>query len=170
VIRGNVLTAAFEVEQTLDSILTEVFFPEPQSPPGSYKDSGNTERTLGFTPERRSLFDELFLKDRPASFGRKIDLFKRICTRVTSLGQLVSNDLRRSLGDVQKWRNRFAHYPVAFVPIGAPPHQELKAKLVLGDGEEELTEALLQKIDALFASTQHGLSSVLATLKGLTPS
>lgn len=163
-VRGSILAAAFEVEYTLDSILTEAFFPELQSAE-SRTMTDNTQRDPDSSAVLRSLFDELFLKDRPASFSTKIQLFKKLRTRLPKLAETLSTDLVKHLQEVLKWRNRFAHYPVTFAPCGTRQHQELKAKLVCNDKEEELTEQLLKDIESLFASTQRDLASVLTKLK-----
>jgi len=165
--RGNILAATFEAEYKLYEILTEIFFPAAQSTNNQVTNDNAAEFPAPVAVLRLD-FDKVFLKDRRATSGQKIDLFCKVRKSLQRLSEAAPEELVSRLRQANKWRNKFPHCSVTFVPHGNPPNQTLNAKLVCGGREDELTEAVLHDIDELFASTQSELEleSLLTRLKG----
>ena len=76
-LRGDILAASFEIENTVDEIVAEVFFPGLQAAP---------ERSVGGaklavyvnSSVLKSVFGRLFLKASATTLGRKVGLLKEI--------------------------------------------------------------------------------------------
>jgi hypothetical protein len=144
-IRGEILAFGFEVEYSIDMIISQFFFPD--SPARSE------------TPKK--LFDELFLKSFASNFARKLEVFK-VLSRDASLASLVSTSLLENLNRVKDLRNRFAHYPITFDPTTELPYRKLIPRLVCRDKEVTLDDPSLREFQELFASVRSDLDGVIA--------
>jgi len=56
------------------------------------------------------------------------------------------------LDKVRKVRNRFAHYPVTFEPVGDPPSQKLYTFLACRDKKLKLDKNFFDECNQLFSS------------------
>lgn len=149
-VRGNILSACFELEYLLDNVLCEVFFHEG---PGEKRANSEPIETHADARAMRQLFDGLFLKSGVVSFSRKIDILSSLLSEIRALQDLVPGELVSKLNKIRDVRNRFAHYPVTFTPIGDPPNQELRASLVGRDKELILDDKFFEEYNPLFSST-----------------
>jgi hypothetical protein len=142
--RGSVLTFAFEVEHSIDIVISRFFFPDedPKS------------------EELKPLFDELFLKAPSANFARKIQVFKDL-SKQPSLSSLVPPDLLKNFEQIKDLRNRFAHYPIFFDPSDGESTGRLVAKLVCRDKEITLDDAFFKKCGELFSPVEGDLQKIL---------
>ncbi len=140
--RGTTLALAFEVEYSLDVVITRFFFPADAS-------------------ELKLLFDELFLKSAAASFTRKIQTFKKISQQPVLLS-LVSAELLRNLNEIRDIRNRFAHHPIVFDQAAEGSNEQLIGKLVGRDKEITLDGAFFKKTEDLFWSVKGELQKILS--------
>ena len=148
-IRGNVLAGCFEIEYTLDQVISEVLIP-----------------TSANLSESRDLLDELFLKGTGATFRSKIEVLRKLRARVSSLQSLLQEDIIAKLNAVREVRNDFAHYPVTFEPTGQPPQQNLVPVLISRRGRFALDDAFLKETGTLFGSV---MSQLEAAVKSLLP-
>jgi len=152
-VRGNVLSACFELEYLLDNVLYEVFFHRADEAP-SDKRADNEPIEIRVDPRTmRQLFDGLFLKSGVISFNRKIDILRNLLAEMRTLQDLVSSEIISKLNKIRDVRNRFAHYPVTFTPVGDSPNQELRASLVCTDKELILDDKFFEGYNPLFSST-----------------
>jgi hypothetical protein len=168
-VRGNFLAQCFDVEYLLDSVLCETLFPGSQHPGTEITD--NAPVTVATMDILRDAFDELVLKvgsPSPVCFRFKIDLLKRLTSRIAVLESVVPKGLASRLEKIKDIRNRFAHYPVSFRPVGRPPSQDLSAELVCKDKTVQLDEAFFKKHSALRATVMSELEEVLGKLQSDT--
>jgi hypothetical protein len=143
-IRGEILAFGFEVEHSIDTIISRFFFP------------GNDTKSEA----SKQSFDELFLKSPAANFARKIQIFKTLW-RDSSLAQQVPVDLLKELERVKDLRNRFAHYPITFDPTTELPYGRLIPRLVCRDKEITLDDPSLREFQELFAFVRSSLNEIL---------
>jgi len=165
-VRGNFLAACFEIEYLLDSLLSEALFPGLENPDA--KPTDNVPLTMESGKVLKNLFDELILKGvslSPISFGFKIDLFKRLSSQIPALQSNMPEGFGNKLDEVRKIRNRFAHYPITFNPVGDPPDQKLLAKLVCRDKTLILNQDFFDKYSKLFGTVMTGLEEILQKLR-----
>jgi hypothetical protein len=120
-IRGTVLANAFEIEFSLDLVISGIFFPKSKAT--SVKDA--TLKISG--EESKTAFEEIYLRNTQASFSRKIETLRKMRRLLPELCPLVPEGLVANLDGVRDYRNRFAHYPVTFEPA-APGADTLTAK------------------------------------------
>jgi hypothetical protein len=168
-IRGTVLAAAFEIEFALDAVLRETYFPALDTPDLEAADSPPV--TVESMRVVRDLFDEYILKGvvpMIGSFSFKIRLLEELMSGLPALHDSAPHGLVKNLDRVRKIRNKFAHYPVAFEPVGDAPDQELSAELACGDGPTRLDQPFLDECSKLFGSTVNGLEEMLQALRSNT--
>ena len=164
-VRGNILAACFEVEYLLDQVLRVVFFPRLDEAPSEKDTRGHHMEANEDAQALERLFDELFLKSALISFRRKIDLLRDLSSRIPALQRLMPKDIVYKLDKIRDVRNRFAHYPVTFTPVGDPPIQELCASLVCGDKELTLDKNFFDEYNPLFSSILAEMEEMLKRLK-----
>jgi hypothetical protein len=165
-VRGNFLAAFFDIEYQLDLLLCEILFPgldDPEAKP--------TDR-IPLTIERgkvlRGFFDEMILKGGSlpnVSFALKIDLLKKAIPCVPVLEEVLVRGLVNKLDEVRKIRNRFAHYPIAFTPVGDVQKSDLAASLECKDKSIPLDQDFFDKHSLLFGGALNGVEETLKTLK-----
>lgn len=162
-VRGNILSACFEIEYTLDQILAEVFFPGLDKAPKENEQPSEpaSEDALAL----KNLFDELFLKGNFVNFRTKIDLLRKLSSQIPTIKNLVPQDLVSRIDKVRDIRNRFAHYPVTFVPIGDIPNQDLAVHLDCRDETILLDQAFFSEYTDLFNSVGKDMSEIFKNLK-----
>jgi hypothetical protein len=151
-IRGNILATCFEIEYLLDQIIVEVLIP-----------------TAASNTEGQNLLDELFLKGPVTSFRTKIDVLRKLRSRVPRLQSLLPEDTITHLTSIRELRNDFAHYPVAFEPAGNPPQQTLLPLLISRRGRFVLDDTFLEEHGKIFGSTHSTLEAAVKSLKGVEP-
>lgn len=152
-VRGNVLSACFELEYLVDNVLCEILFPRIDRAPAEKRVNNERIETYADVTNVRQLFDGLFLKSGVISFNRKIDILRNLLAEMRTLQDLVSSEIISKLNKIRDVRNRFAHYPVTFTPVGDPPNQELRASLVCTDKELILDDKFFEGYNPLFSST-----------------
>ncbi len=164
-VRGNILAACFELEYLLDGVLCEVFFPGADEP--SNENQPSVDRIAADVDARtlRKLFDGLVLKSGLIPFRRKIELLSDLSSGTRPLEKLVSDNLVSMLHKIRDIRNRFAHYPVTFTPLGDPPNQELQATLVCRDKELVLDDKFFGEYNPLFSSALAEMEELFKRLK-----
>jgi hypothetical protein len=111
-LRGDFLVAGFEIEYSVDGLISEVLF--ANSRPGS-ADSYGASKIMTYQDFSKYSFDKLFLKSAENQFGRKITLLKKLSEEFPTLGTLIPNDLFDRLRKIMDVRNIFAHYPIVFI-------------------------------------------------------
>lgn len=158
-IRGTILALAFEIEYSLDSLLTVILAPQ------EIETNPKTKSVSGLSSEeKRSAFNHLFLKSGPIRFARKVKVLRRLTSEYPSIGKLVPEALLGRLREVIDARNRFAHYPITFVPKGSPPKQTLEPVLVCKDKEIDVDEEYLNNLSSLLSITSAELRVSLENL------
>ena len=143
--RGTTLALAFEVEHSVDVVISRFFFPNTDSQ----------------SQELKTLFEESFLKSASANFARKLQVFKTICQQ-PPLCSLVSSDLHKNLIRLKDLRNLFAHYPIVFDPSDGQGSDKLTAKLVSRDKDITLDEEFFSNAEKLFGSVKGELQKILS--------
>ncbi len=164
--RGATLAACFEVEYQVDLVLCEALFPGVDGPNSSPSD--RVTLTVQEGKARKGLFDELILKDAPMamiSFRFKVELLGRLASRIPPVQAAMPEELLAKLDKVRRVRNRFAHYPVSFVPEGDPPNQRLSARLVCRDKTLVLDDEFFRRHSELFTDVMAGLEQTLKNLR-----
>lgn len=164
-VRGNVLAACFEIEFTLDQVLCEIFFPGLDKTP---EERSGEENSIPMTEDAKalkSLFSDLFLKGASASLARKIRLLGKLSSQIPVVQKLAPLDLVTRLDGVRDMRNRFAHYPISFVPSGAVPNQDLAAHLDCRDKSLVLDQTFFAESSALFSSVGKDLNELFTNLR-----
>jgi hypothetical protein len=143
-LRGDVLAFGFEVEQSIDVVISRFFFPS------------NDKQYV----QSKLLFDELFLKSPSANFARKIQIFKAL-SKQPALSSVVTSNLLKNLDNVRDLRNRFAHYPVVFDVVKKGENQAFTANLVCRDKEITLDGTFLKLFQDLYKSVYDELRKVV---------
>src|SRR5437867_1346293 len=96
-IRGDVLAHCFGVEFSFDNAITRSLFAEHKSADAKAR-------------VRSDAFDEFVLKGRNLNFSAKIDLLRKLRSRIAELSNAEPEETLTALNDVRDVRNRFAHY------------------------------------------------------------
>jgi len=161
-LRGDFLVAGFEIEYSVDGLISQVLFAD--SRPGS-ADGHGASKTMTYQDFSKYSFDKLFLKSAENQFGRKITLLKKLSEEFQTLGTLIPNDLFDRLRKIMDVRNIFAHYPVIFILDPRPGKSELHALLIRAETPTEINRAYLDKQVALFSTVDNDLSKVLEQFK-----
>jgi len=146
-VRGNVLSAAFDIEYLLDLVISRSLIPATTS----------SERS-------HMLFDELFLKSGGINFRTKIEILRKLLTKLASLRSLLPHDIIKDVNAVRETRNDFAHYPIGFEPQGEPPEQTLLPVLITRHKTFVIDEEYLKQTEKLFGRVTHHLNRAAATL------
>lgn len=168
-VRGHFLASCFEIEYQVDLLLGEILFPGLEGPDANPADK--VPITIESGKALKELFDELILKRAslsPISFGFKIELLKEFSSQISILQSLLPEGFGTKLDKVRKIRNRFAHYPITFNPVGDPPNQSLSASLVCRDKTILLDVEFLNRYSKLFGDVTGGLEETLERLRGNT--
>ncbi len=160
-IRGNFLVGGFEIEYSVDLLISEVLFPGLNNLPGEEQHESNTLDQFKSLEVRREVFDRLFLKGGENLFGRKITILKNLSDELPILSGVVSKDLMERLRKIMDIRNVFAHYPVTFVQQG----EELHALLIRGETPITLNQSFFEKYKKLFSSVSSELDTILQQLR-----
>jgi hypothetical protein len=151
--RGRVLGNAYEVEMYLDLVLSELFFPKSVSETLPSAISG---------PERRRLFDCLFLKGS-SSFMRKVGILKSVVKSTPELSKLVAiAQLFTTLNSLNKERNRFAHCAIAFRQDGLNYIAQLNCR----DGLVTVDDAYKNLLSDLHSRAWDGLTHLFRRSTG----
>ena len=101
------------------------------------------------------------------SFSFKITLLGQFETRISTLKSAMPADLVKTLDEVRKIRNNFAHYPVAFMPRGAADDkQTLEPVLCTHSAEINLDQEFFDRGALLFRKAIEGLRAVNEALSG----
>lgn len=69
------------------------------------------------------------------SFGYKIELLGNLADEIPTLGAVVPKSLIKTLNNLRRIRNNFAHYPVTFIPNGSASDQNLDIVLATHKAE-----------------------------------
>ena len=157
-VRGNFLAGCFEIEYQLDLLLGEILFPGLD----------NVPLTIESGKVLKELFDELILKGGSLSlisFGFKIDLFKKSSSQIPILQSILPERLGNKLDKIRKIRNRFAHYPITFKPVGDPPNQNLSARLMCRQKTIILDQEFFDRYSKLFGAVMTELEETLRKLR-----
>lgn len=151
-IRGSVLAHCFDVEFSLDNVITRTFFAEYKSADVS-------------ASARSDAFDEFVLKGRTLNFSAKIELLRKLRSRITELSNALPEETLTALNDVRDVRNRFAHYPITFKPLkGLSGEMDLSMWLECRDKSIELTEEYLGLVAKNIGSVQSALQDANKSL------
>lgn len=92
-VRGNVLSACFEIEYLVDNVLCEILFPRIDRAPAEKRVNNERIETYADVTNVRQLFDGLFLKSGVISFNRKIDILRNLLAEMRTLQDLVSSEI-----------------------------------------------------------------------------
>lgn len=157
-VRGNFLVAGFEIEYTLDLILSEFLFPGTEKPASE----GQTEvNQINSSEILKDLFDQMFLKGGENLFGRKIAILRNISREVPFLEKLVKKTLIENLQKIMGVRNIFAHYPITFIQR----NEKLMPLLIHGEKPIDLDREFFNKYKNLFAIVTSDLENILKYLR-----
>lgn len=147
-VRGGILAGGYDVESIIDSILLKVFFPRPED------------------EDTRSLFDDVFLKRGSLNLARKLSILKIARARLSSLADIIPQELAARLERVRSVRNEFAHYAIAFNLDGPEPIKKLKATLVGPERDLDLTDDVVKELFEFFAQVSADLNDIVKALEG----
>jgi hypothetical protein len=156
--RGNILANSFQTEMQLDRLLCEVLFPASDDP--NIKPDETIPLTKASAKSLRNLFDEFVLKagTMPTiSFGYKIELLGNLADEIPALGSVVPKSLIKTLNNLRRIRNNFAHYPVTFIPNGSTSDQNLDIVLATHKAEYKIDNEYVARTDAIFKEADQGL-------------
>jgi hypothetical protein len=162
--RGDILTSSFEIENLLDEIISEVFFPGLNSAPGDNADAAEVTAYVSKSV-LKSVFSRLFLKTSANTFGRKVGLFKDISNEVKALGDLLTDQLKGDLKNIVTVRNAFAHYPITFEIAGDEENPDFAAVILIAGEIIELTQPVCEGHKSLITSVIAMLRDVFENLK-----
>ena len=154
----HILANSFQIEMALDRLLCEVLFPASDDP--NIKPDETIPLTKASAKSLRSLFDEFVLKagTMPTiSFGYKIELLGNLADEIPTLGAVVPKSLIKTLNNLRRIRNNFAHYPVTFIPNGSASDQNLDIVLATHKAEYKIDNEYVARIDAIFKEADQGL-------------
>lgn len=158
--RGTILANAFQIEMQVDRLLCEILFPASDDP--NIKPEQNIPLTKGSAKALRNLFDEFVLKagTMPTiSFGYKIELLGNLAEQIGEVKAVVPRSLIKTLNNLRRIRNNFAHYPVTFIPKGPGGEQTLEIVLATHKAQYKLNQAYFESTDAMFQEADEGLQA-----------
>jgi hypothetical protein len=158
--RGSILANAFQIEMQVDRLLCEILFPASEDP--NIKPEQNIPLTKGSAKAIRNLFDEFVLKAATMptiSFGYKIELLGNLAEQIGVVKTVVPASLIKTLNNLRRIRNNFAHYPVTFIPKGPYGEQSLEIVLATHKAQYRIDQAYLDNTDAMFREADEGLSA-----------
>lgn len=158
--RGNILATAFQIEMQVDRLLCEILFPASDDP--NIKPEQNIPLTEGSAKVLRNLFDEFVLKASAMptiSFGYKIELLGNLAEQIGEVKAVVPPSLIKTLNNLRRIRNNFAHYPVTFIPKGTAGEQTHEIVLATHKAQYKIDQAYLDNTDALFQEADKGLNA-----------
>jgi hypothetical protein len=161
-IRGDFLVAGFEIEFSVDGLISEVLF---ALPPDSGAEEQGVSNLMNYHTFSKLTFDRLFLKASENQFGRKIALLKKLSEQFPTLGALIPKDLIDRLRKIMDVRNIFAHYPIVFVLDPRLGESDIHALLIRDSKPIEINKGFLQKHAAAFSAVDRDLSQVLEQLR-----
>ena len=165
--RGDILTACFEIENVLDEIIGEVFFPGlSRAPEGSAAMADPVAHCSNAA--LKNAFTRIFLRASANTFGRKVGLFRDTSKEIRQLGDLLTDQLNADLDRVLKIRNGFAHFPITFEMRASQPGPEFAALILIAGQIVELTQPICQEYKALVSSTAGLLRGVMGKLQSNT--
>ena len=157
---GTILANAFQIEMQVDRLLCEILFPASDDP--NIKPEQNIPLTKGSARALRNLFDEFVLKASTMptiSFGYKIELLGNLAEQIGEVKAVVPPRLIKTLNNLRRIRNNFAHYPVTFVPKGPVGEQTFEIVLATHKAECKLDQAYFESTDAMFHEADEGLNA-----------
>jgi hypothetical protein len=158
--RGAILADAFQIEMQVDRLLCEILFPASDDP--DIRPEQNIPLTKGSATALRNLFDEFVLKasSMPTiSFGYKIELLGNLAEQIGEVKAVVPPSLIKTLNNLRRIRNNFAHYPITFVPKGPDGEQTLEIELATHKAHYKIDQAYLDKTGAMFHTAEEGLKA-----------
>jgi hypothetical protein len=158
--RGAILADAFQIEMQVDRLLCEILFPASDDP--NIKPEQNIPLTKGSARALRNLFDELVLKTSTMptiSFGYKIGLLGNLAEQIGAVKAVVPPSLIKTLDNLRRIRNNFAHYPVEFIPKGPVGEQTLEIVLTTHKAQYKIDQAYLDGYGAMFHEAYEGLKA-----------
>ena len=95
--RGDILTASFEIENLIDQILSEIFFPRLSASPGENADAATLAAYMR-SSVLKNIFDGVFLRTSGNTFGRKASLFRDVSNRCRHYQVCLPTRLRLTCG------------------------------------------------------------------------
>jgi hypothetical protein len=155
--RGTVLANAFQIEMQVDRLLCEILF--PASDDQNIKPEQNIPLTRGSASALRNLFDEFVLKASTMptiSFGYKIELLGNLAEQIGKVKAVVPPSLIKTLHNLRRIRNNFAHYPVEFIPKGPVGEQTLEIVLTTHKAQFKVDQAYLESATRCFTMRTKG--------------
>jgi len=159
--RGTILANAFQIEMQVDQLLCEILFPASDDP--NIKPDQNIPLTKGSARALRNLFDEFVLKagTMPTiSFGYKIELLGNLAEQIGEVRAVVPPNLIKTLNNLRRIRNNFAHYPITFIPKKGPVgEQTLEIALATHKARYKIDQAYFERTDAMFHAADEGLKA-----------
>jgi hypothetical protein len=158
-LRGDFLVAGFEIEYSVDRLISEVLFAD------SPADGHGASKIMTYQDFSKYSFDKLFLKSGENQFGRKITLLKKLSEEFPTLGTLIPNDLFDRLRKIMDVRNIFAHYPIVLILEPRAAKSEVHALLIRAETPIEINGSYLDKQVTLFSTVDNDLSKVLEQFK-----
>jgi len=162
--RGDMLAASFDVENVLDEIICEVFFPGLNKAPGDGPQPANLEAYAN-SAVLKNVFGRVFLRTPSNTFGRKVELFLKVSKEIRELRNLVPDQLKGDLKMVLTIRNAFAHSPVSFDIKADPSNPQLAALIVVAGKITELTPPICAQYRDLVSSTAGQLRGLLGKVQ-----
>jgi hypothetical protein len=158
--RGTVLANAFQIEMQVDRLLCEILF--PASDDEKIRPEQNIPLTKGSASVLRNLFDEFVLKASTMptiSFGYKIELLGKLAEQIGEVKAAVPPSLIKTLDNLRRIRNNFAHYPVEFIPKGPVGEQTLEIVLTTHKAQHKIDQAYIERTSAMFHDADEGLKA-----------
>ena len=129
-IRGNIIADAYDIENKLGRLLTEIFYPTIPWHPSHDADVYHSHYQL------RPVFSTTFIET--SRFHDKIRILRSSVSEIPYLRDACSPNLLDHLNELRDTRNRFAHDPIQF-EFTDPPNPEIRAMLVGRDRSEAIT-------------------------------
>jgi hypothetical protein len=93
------------------------------------------------------------------SFGYKIELLGNLAEQIGELRAVVPPSLIKTLNNLRRIRNNFAHYPVEFIPKGPVGEQTLEIVLTTHKAQYKIDQAYIESTDAMFHEADKGLNA-----------
>lgn len=134
-LRGAVLSASFDLENTLETAITTFFFPEALTA---------STPTLS---DKRECFREMLLREM--SFEKKMALAQKLAKNVLDKSDYEESD---TINKLRVLRNMMAHYPCWLEPIrkaGTDRVTGFRAFMAKGEELFEITSEQVEKWQAL---------------------